>query len=313
MLAVALVPVAAFVPPITTAAPRRTWNSPSRVLFLECAGSCSCACPIRAPVPGPTIDAGSWPASRPGVSIATGLRQMSSRPRRRTCGGAMFELCKSTTRPSPRQRSHSRLDPSKVLHSVGATAGTRPTADAQAGGQTSRLNLHFRLLSVCQSSGHAIKTCNLHVFGVFPTQLDQTWIPQDQQDAGTTMAKSPHAVPPASFRVTPAGASTARPSHAPAPPYHPAMQTRRHVTHRNPGRPAGGTPRRRQIAQPNSGRPCASPSPSLRSTSASAWAAQARRLPQPAVCANVNTCCRRRASRYSAHRRRHRRTTTIRR
>ena len=100
----------------------------------------------------------------------------------------------------------------------------------------------------------------------------------------------------ASLRATPAGASTARSSHAPAPPYHPAADT----------------PRRRQIAQLNTGRPCASPSPSLHSTSASAWAAQARRLPQLAVCAKVNTC-RRRASRYSAHRRRHRRAPTIRR
>ena len=97
----------------------------------------------------------------------------------------MFELCENTTRPSPRQRSHPRLDSYEVLHSDGA----------QAGGQTSRLNLH----------------------------------------------------------------DAARPE------------------------------RRRQIAQPNTGRPCASPSPSLRSTSASAWAAQPRRLPVAAVCANVNT------------------------
>ena len=55
------------------------------------------------------------------------------------------------------------------------------------------------------------------------------------------------------------------------------------------------------------------PSPSLRSTSPVACAAQAHRLPQPAVCANVNTCRRRRASTYSALRRRHRRETTTRR
>ena len=86
---------------------------------------------------------------------------------RRNCEGAMLELCENTTRPSPRQRSHPRLDSYEVLHSDGA----------QTGGQTSRLNLH----------------------------------------------------------------DAARPE------------------------------RRRQIAQPNTGRPCASPSPSLRSTSASAW------------------------------------------
>ena len=44
----------------------------------------------------------------------------------------MLELCENTTRPSPRQRSHPRLDSYEVLHSDGA----------QAGGQTSRLNLH---------------------------------------------------------------------------------------------------------------------------------------------------------------------------
>ena len=41
---------------------------------------------------------------------------------------------------------------------------------------------------------------------------------QDQQDARTTMTKPPHAETPDSLRATPAGASTARPSHAPAPP-----------------------------------------------------------------------------------------------
>ncbi len=59
------------------------------------------------------------------------------------------------------------------------------------------------------------------------------------------MTKPPHAVPPSSLRLTPAGASTARPSHAPAPPYHLAVQTRRRVTNRTHGRPAAGTPRRR--------------------------------------------------------------------
>ena len=76
-----------------------------------------------------------------------------------------------------------------------------------------------------------------------PTSTSMT--PQDQQHAGRTMTKPPHAVPPASFRLTPAGASTARPSHAPAPAYHPTAKTRRRVTHRTHGGPAAGTPRRR--------------------------------------------------------------------
>ncbi len=79
-LAVALVSVTASAPPVTTAAPRRTRRSPPRVLFLECAGSCSCACPLRAPALSPTIDAGQEPAPRPGISVATGLRRMSARP-----------------------------------------------------------------------------------------------------------------------------------------------------------------------------------------------------------------------------------------
>ncbi len=79
-LAVALVSVTASVPPATTAAPRRTRRNPPRVLFLECAGSCSCACLLRAPAPSPTIDAGQGPAPQPGVPVATGLRRMSARP-----------------------------------------------------------------------------------------------------------------------------------------------------------------------------------------------------------------------------------------
>ena len=54
-----------------------------------------------------------------------------------------------------------------------------------------------------------------------PTSTSLT--PQDQKDARTTMTKPSHAVPyrqPASA-LTPAGAFTARSSHAPAPPYHP--------------------------------------------------------------------------------------------
>ena len=96
--------------------------------------------------------------------------------------------------------------------------------------------------------------------------------------------------------------TTSRRTTSQSPPYRPAARTASHIASMTPGRPAARTPRRRQTAWPNTGRPCASPSPSLRSTSASACAAQARRLPQPTVCANVNTCRRRRASSYSAHR-----------
>ena len=63
-----------------TAAPRRTRRSPPRVLFLACAGSCSCACLLRAPAPRPAIDAGQGPTPRSGVSFATGLSRMSTRP-----------------------------------------------------------------------------------------------------------------------------------------------------------------------------------------------------------------------------------------
>ena len=125
--------------------------------------------------------------------------------------------------------------------------------------------------------------------------------------------KPPHAVPPASFRVTPAGASTARSSHAPAPPYHPAVRTRRHVTHRTTDPQLHARQDAGRSPSPPLGGAAPRPSPSLRSTSPVACAAQAHRLPQPAVCANVNTCRRRRASTYSALRRRHRRETTTRR
>ena len=107
--------------------------------------------------------------------------------------------------------------------------------------------------------------------------------------------------------------TTSRRTTNQSPPYSPAARTVSHVASMTPGRPAARTPRRRQIAWPNTGRPCASPSPLLRSTSASACAAQARRLPIVAVCANVNTCRRRKASRYSAYQRRHRRALTTRR
>ena len=72
----------------------------------------------------------------------------------------------------------------------------------------------------------------------------------NHQDA----AEPPHAISPDSLHVTPAGASTARPSHAPAPPYHPTVRTRRRITIMTPGRPAAVTPRHRQIAQTNTGR-----------------------------------------------------------
>ena len=189
----------------------------------------------------------------------------------------MFEFCENTIRSSPRQSSHSRLGPSEVLRSDGATAGARPTV-AQAGGQPRRLHLH-------DAAGPA--RCRHH--------HDKTTTRRTASQPPRNPCRRLH------------GSFLAR--SGAAPPYHPADKTRRHVTHRTPGRPAARTPRRRQIARPNTGRPCASPSPSLRSTSASAWAAQAHRLPAAAVCANVNTC-RRRASRYSAHRRRHRRETT---
>ena len=80
VLAVALVSVIASVPPVTTAAPRRTRRSPPRVLFLACAGSYSNACLLGVPAPWPTIDVGQGPVSRPGVSIATGLCRMSACP-----------------------------------------------------------------------------------------------------------------------------------------------------------------------------------------------------------------------------------------
>ena len=70
----------ASVPPVTTAAPRRTRRRPPRVLFLECAGICSCAFPLPAQAPGPTIDADQGPAPRPGVPVAIGLYRMSARP-----------------------------------------------------------------------------------------------------------------------------------------------------------------------------------------------------------------------------------------
>ena len=72
----------------------------------------------------------------------------------------------------------------------------------------------------------------------------------NHQDA----AEPPHAISPDSLHVTPAGASTARPSHAPAPPYHPTVRTRRRIKIMTPGRPAAGTLRHRQIDQPNTGR-----------------------------------------------------------
>jgi len=286
-IALVFVSVTASVPPATVAAPRRTRRCPPRVLFLECAGSCSCACPFRAPASSPTSDAGQGPAPRPGTSVATGLRRMSARPPDHSgqpprAGEIAKEQCSSFAKTQPAPHPASALILAWTLPRSCAPTVLQPAP----------------VLRTLQPAARLAASTSMTL--------------QDQQDAGTTMTKPPHAVPPSSLRVTPAGASTARPSHAPAPPYHPADKTRRHVTHRTPGRPAADTPGRRQIARPNTGRPCASPSPSLRSTLASAWAAQAHRLPRPAVCANVNTCRRRRASRYSAHRRRHRRETTTR-
>ena len=105
-LAVAPVPVTASVPPITTTTPRRTRRSPPRVLFLECAGSCSCACPLRAPPPRPTIDAGQGLAPRPGVSATTGLHRMSARPPIQT-GQPAPARCSSSakTQPAPHPAS----------------------------------------------------------------------------------------------------------------------------------------------------------------------------------------------------------------
>ena len=111
-LAVALVSVTASAPPVTTAAPRRTRRSPPRVLFLECAGSCSCACPLRAPALSPTIDAGQGPAPRPGISVATGLHRMSARPTDHSgqpprAGEIAKEKCSSfaKTQPAPHPAS----------------------------------------------------------------------------------------------------------------------------------------------------------------------------------------------------------------
>ena len=138
-LAVALVSVTASVPPVTTAAPRRTRRSPPRVLFLECAGSCTCSCLLPAPAPRPTIDPSQGPVSRPGVSAATGLHRMSARPTIQAGQHAPAKLrrCKAralrnTTRPLPRQRSHSRLNPSEVLHSDGTTAGASTARPSHA-------------------------------------------------------------------------------------------------------------------------------------------------------------------------------------
>ena len=121
---------------------------------------------------------------------------------------------------------------------------------------------------------------------------------------GAGLAETPHAVSPASFRVTPAGASTARSSHAPAPPYHPAVRTRRHVTHRTTDPQLHARQDAGRSPSPPLGGAAPRPSPSLRSTSPVACAAQAHSLPAAAVCANVSTCRRRRASRYSAQQRR---------
>ena len=152
-----------------------------------------------------------------------------------------------------------------------------------------------------------------HCRGPAPHTPRQRFAAAPRPAPGAGLAETPHAVSPASFRVTPAGASTARSSHAPAPPYHPAVRTRHHVTHRTTDPQLHARQDAGRSPSPPLGGAAPRPSPSLRSTSPVACAAQAHRLPQPAVCANVNTCRRRRASTYSALRRRHRRETTTRR
>ena len=152
-----------------------------------------------------------------------------------------------------------------------------------------------------------------HCRGPAPHTPRQRFAAAPRPAPGAGLAETPHAVSPASFRVTPAGASTARSSHAPAPPYHPAVRTRRHVTHRTTDPQLHARQDAGRSPSPPLGGAAPRPSPSLRSTSPVACAAQTHRLPQPAVCANVNTCRRRRASTYSALRRRHRRETTTRR
>ena len=93
-----------------------------------------------------------------------------------------------------------------------------------------------------------------HCRGPAPHTPRQRFAAAPRPAPGAGLAETPHAVSPASFRVTPAGASTARSSHAPAPPYHSAVRTRRRVTDMTHGQPAASTPRRRPIAQPNTGR-----------------------------------------------------------
>ena len=97
----------------------------------------------------------SLPPACAGCLPARPFRQASTR--RRDCEGAIFELCENTTRPLPRQRSHPRLNSYEALHSDGSTAGARPT-DAQAGGQTSRLNLHDATGPATRRDDHVITT-----------------------------------------------------------------------------------------------------------------------------------------------------------
>lgn len=120
-LAVAFVSVTASVPPATTVAPRRTRRSPPHVLFLECAGSCSYACPLRVLASSPTIDAGQRPAPRPGISVATSLRRMSARPTIQASHHAPANLRRSNVRAL--QKHNPPLTPPALSSSPGPFRG----------------------------------------------------------------------------------------------------------------------------------------------------------------------------------------------
>ena len=118
-----------------------------------------------------------------------------------------------------------------------------------------------------------------HCRGPAPHTPRQRFAAAPRPAPGAGLAETPHAVSPASFRVTPAGASTARSSHAPAPPYHPAVRTRRHVTHRTTDPQLHARQDAGRSPSPPLGGAAPRPSPSLRSTSPVACAAQTHRLP----------------------------------
>ena len=157
--------------------------------------------------------------------------------RRRECEGAIFELCENTTRPSPRQRSHPRLDSYEVLHSDGA----------QADGQIVRLNLH-------DTAGPEKR--------------------RDHQPASALPLPAPPRLVPRTFRRRHTIQQYNRGTEFPA-----RLPDGQQQAHQNPG----------SSPSPTSGGAAPRPSPSLHSTSPVACAAQAHRLAQTAVCANVNT------------------------